>query len=53
MSKIAITDYFDKPGKEELGVLGDLVGTEVGRDTEVLLVWHEKIDKNIFQIYPI
>lgn len=45
MSRIAITDHFTEPGKEELSVLGDLVGTEVGEDTEVLLVWHEKIDE--------
>ena len=52
MSIIAITDYFDEPGKEELSILGDLVGTEVGEDTRVLLVWHEKIDKEYLQKTP-
>lgn len=45
MSKIAITDHFTESGPEEKAVLGDLVGTELGDDTEVLLVWHEKIDE--------
>ena len=44
MSKIAITDYFDFPA-EEAEILGDLVGMEVGADTEVLLVWHEHINE--------
>lgn len=45
MSKIAITDYFTSPSKEEKDILGDLVGTEVNEDTEILLVWHEDIDE--------
>lgn len=45
MSIIAITDYFDAPGPEERAVLGDLVGTEVADDTEVLMVWHTEIDE--------
>ncbi len=44
MAKIAITDYFDSPSAEELEILGELVGTGPGPDTEVLLVWHDKID---------
>ena len=52
MSRIAITDHFNEPGKEELSVLGDLVGTEVGEDTEVLLVWHEKIDETYVSRLP-
>ena len=52
MSKIAITDYFDKPGPEELDVLGDLVGTEVAEDTEVLLVWHEPVNESYIQNLP-
>ena len=34
MSKIAITDYFEKPS-EEIDILGDLVGMQVGEDTEI------------------
>ena len=45
MSRIAITDYFEEPGPEELEVLGDLVGMDVDEDTEVLMVWHQKIDE--------
>lgn len=52
MSKIAITDYFDKPGEEEVSILGNLVGTDVGEDTEVLLVWHETIDKPYIDKLP-
>ena len=52
MSKIAITDYFNKPGEEELSVLGDLVGTEVTSDTEVLMVWHERIDEQFCSKLP-
>ncbi|MBI1305686.1 MAG: lactate dehydrogenase [Bacteroidetes bacterium] len=52
MSKIAITDYFTSPSREEVSVLGDLVGMEVGEDTEVLLVWHEDIDENYVSKLP-
>lgn len=51
MSVIAITDYFSKP-EEELAILGDLVGTEVGEDTEVLLVWHAHIDEAFIRQTP-
>jgi len=42
MSVIAITDYFTEPDVER-EILGDLVGTQAGPDTEVLLVWHDHI----------
>lgn len=42
MSIIAITDYFTEPDVER-EILGDLVGTQPGPDTEVLLVWHDHI----------
>ncbi|TVP82012.1 MAG: C-terminal binding protein [Puniceicoccaceae bacterium] len=42
MSVIAITDYFKVPDVER-EILGDLVGTQVGDDTVVLLVWHRDI----------
>jgi D-3-phosphoglycerate dehydrogenase len=51
MSKIAITDYFLN-AEEEAKVLGKLVGTEVGEDTEVLLVWHEHIDEEFVKKCP-
>ena len=51
MSKIAITDYFSK-AVEEAEVLGELVGTEVGEDTEVLLVWHEHINEDYVKKCP-
>lgn len=51
MSIIAITDYFDSP-QEEREILGDLVGTEVGEDTEVLLVWHAHIDEQYVKKLP-
>lgn len=51
MSKIAITDYFDAP-QEEFEILGNLVGTQVGAETEVLLVWHEKIDEKYITGLP-
>ncbi len=51
MSKIAITDYFEKPS-EEIDILGDLVGMQVGEDTEVLLVWHTNIDEHFVSRLP-
>lgn len=51
MAKIAITDYFSECNIER-EILGDLVGFEVGMDTEVLLVWHEHINKDYIQNLP-
>lgn len=51
MSKIAITDYFTHP-IEEIEILGDLVGMEVGEDTEVLLAWHEHINEAYVRNLP-
>lgn len=51
MSKIAITDYFESPA-EEAEILGDLVGMEVGEDTEVLIVWHEHINEQYVSKLP-
>jgi D-3-phosphoglycerate dehydrogenase len=51
MSKIAITDYIDNPDLE-IEVLGDLVGNEVAEETEVLLVWHDKIDHAYIKNLP-
>jgi phosphoglycerate dehydrogenase-like enzyme len=51
MSKIAITDYYPFP-EEEKEVLGDLVGTEVGEDTEVLIVWHTYVNEEYVSKLP-
>ncbi|HCQ16046.1 MAG TPA: phosphoglycerate dehydrogenase family protein, partial [Cryomorphaceae bacterium] len=52
MAKIAITDYFDTPSAEEREILGDLVSVGPGPDTEVLLVWHDKIDASYVKDLP-
>ncbi len=51
MSKITITDYISTPDLE-VEILGDLVGNEVGEDTEVLLVWHDQIDEAYIKNLP-
>jgi D-3-phosphoglycerate dehydrogenase len=51
MSIIAITDYFTF-AQEEKEILGDLVGTQVGEDTEILLVWHEHINESYVSKLP-
>ncbi len=51
MSKIAITDYITNPDIEKK-ILGDLISTEVNEETEVLLVWHEKIDHTYIKRLP-
>ncbi|CAN0223642.1 unnamed protein product, partial [Chrysoparadoxa australica] len=45
MSKIAITDYFSKPSSNEVEILGDLIGTDITEETEVLMVWHKDINE--------
>lgn len=52
MSKIAITDYFDHPSETEKEILGDLVGMEMGEDTEVLMVWHDQVDEDYIKSMP-
>jgi C-terminal binding protein len=51
MAKIAITDFITDPDIEK-EILGDLVSATVGPDTEVLLVWHEKIDSDYIGKLP-
>ena len=51
MSIIAITDHFLEPA-EEIEILGNLVGMDVGKNTEVLLVWHETIDEEYIKSTP-
>lgn len=48
MSKIGITDYFSEIDIEKK-ILGNLVSTNITEDTEVLLVWHERIDESYVQ----
>lgn len=52
MSIIAITDYFSEPGSIEKEILGDLVGMQMGEETEILLVWHQKIDAEYCERLP-
>ena len=51
MSKIAITDFISVPDIEK-EILGDLISTEVKEQTEVLLVWHEKINADYIKHLP-
>ncbi len=51
MSVIAITDHITNPDIEK-DILGDLAGMQVGKDTEVLLVWHEQIDGEFLNKTP-
>jgi len=51
MSVFAITDYFKEPDVER-EILGDLVGTHVGDDTVVLLVWHNQITVELVDRLP-
>jgi C-terminal binding protein len=51
MTEIAITDYFNECEIEK-SILGDLVGLQPDLNTEVLLVWHKKIDKNYIESLP-
>ncbi|MCP9889246.1 C-terminal binding protein [Cyanobium sp. ATX 6A2] len=52
MSVIAITDHFEVPSAEEKLILGNLVGTQVGADTEVLMVWHAIINQEYISKLP-
>lgn len=52
MSVIAITDHFNAPCAEENQILGDLVGVDVGIDTEILMVWHAVIDEKYISGLP-
>jgi len=51
MSKIAITDYITNPNIER-EILGELLGTELAEDTEILLVWHEQINEKYIKKLP-
>ena len=51
MAQIYITDYIDNPDLEQ-EVLGSRVSIENNTDTEVLLVWHEHINKQYLDQFP-
>ena len=51
MAKIAVTDYFSEL-EIEREILGDLVGFDVSSNTEILLVWHENINKDYIEYLP-
>lgn len=51
MSKIAITDFISEPDIEK-EILGEFISTRVTEETEVLLVWHEKINSEYIEKLP-
>jgi len=51
MSQVFITDYIVTPNLEQ-EILGDSVSIENDVDTEVLLVWHERIDGQYLDQFP-
>lgn len=51
MAKVCITDYIDDPWIER-EILQAQLGTAPNEETEVLLVWHEHVDKNYIDRFP-
>lgn len=51
MAKVLITDYVINPDIEQ-EVLGDIVGDGPRDDVEVILVWHQKVDKEYIDSFP-
>ncbi len=51
MSKIAITDFITNPDIEK-ELLGELLSDKITLETEVLLVWHEKINEDYIKHLP-
>ena len=51
MNKVFITDYIDNPEIEK-EVLGDELCNDINDSIEVLLVWHETIDKKFIDKFP-
>jgi len=51
MAQIYITDYIDNPDLEQ-EVLGSKVSIKKSADAEVLLVWHEHINKQYLDQFP-
>ncbi|MFH0879179.1 MAG: C-terminal binding protein [Lentisphaerota bacterium] len=50
-SKVGITDYITDP-RIESDLLGDAFSPDAGPDTEVLLVWHQRIDAPFLDRFP-
>lgn len=51
MSKVLITDYIANPDIEK-EVLGDVACDTSHEDVEVILVWHQKVDKEYIDSFP-
>lgn len=51
MNRVYITDYISDP-KEEIKVLGQELSSKLNHDIEVLMVWHERIDKEFLDKFP-
>ncbi len=51
MTKVFITDYIESDFIEK-EVLNDYLGNEIGDNTEVVLVWHEKINAKFLDKVP-
>lgn len=51
MTKVVITDYVTSPDIER-SILGDHLSSEYSATTEVVLVWHEQIDKAFLAQVP-
>lgn len=51
MSQVFITDYIDDPYIEQ-AILGDSLVSVMNEDVEVLLVWHQRVDKVYIDNFP-
>jgi D-3-phosphoglycerate dehydrogenase len=51
MNKVYITDYIEYPNIE-IELLGDELSNEINDSIEIILVWHEKINKSFIDKLP-
>ena len=51
MNRVYITDYIETPDIER-DLLGDELCSEINSSIEVILVWHEKINKSFIDKFP-
>lgn len=51
MAKVYITDHIQNP-EIEREILGSYLGTEPSSEIEILLVWHQIIDRNYLSMFP-
>ena len=51
MSKVYITDYIEKPDIEK-SILGNDLSSQIHKNIEVLIVWHERIGKEYIDKLP-